>query len=156
MRHYGKVIEYNLKKLVKMKKISFLIAVFSAFSLNAQINPTTDSTKYNDPQNMDVIYSGEAHYIDGEQEMYKILFQCIEYSDEAKEANISDDLLISFDVNFDSTLSGFEIIHSIGYGIDEQVIEKLKTMKFVPAVMNGIAVRQNIMITLPIRTYPDM
>ena len=139
-----------------MKKIAFLIGVFCAITLQAQINPTSDSAKYDDPQNMDVIYSGEARYPGGEQAMYQMLYESIEYSMEAKDANIKDDLLLSFDVGFDSTLTGFNVIHPIGYGIDEQVIEALKEKKFVPAVMNGIPVRQNVMITLPIRTYPDM
>lgn len=139
-----------------MKKLVFIAVVFCAFTVKAQINPTKDSTKYDDPQNMDVIYTDEAHYVGGEQEMYRLLYMSINYSEEAKNANIDDELLLSFDVNFDGSISGFEVIHSIGYGIDEQVIEKLRTMKFVPAVMNGIKVRQNVMITLPIRTYPDM
>lgn len=141
---------------MKMKKIAFFIAVLCAFSLQAQINPTSDTTKYNDPQNMDVVYSGEAHYLSGEQALYKLLYADLEYSQEAKEAEIDDDLLISFDVGFDSTLTSFHVIHSIGYGIDEKVIETLHGLKFVPAKMNGIEVRQNVMITLPIRTYPDM
>ncbi|MBN2728362.1 MAG: energy transducer TonB [Bacteroidales bacterium] len=139
-----------------MKKIAFLIAVLCAFSLHAQVNPTLDSTKYNDPQNMDVVYSGEAQYPAGEQALYQLLYEGVEYSDEAKEANIKDDLIISFDVNFDSTLTEFYIIHEIGFGIDQQVISQLKDLKFAPAVMNGIEVRQNVMLTLPIRTYPDM
>ncbi len=139
-----------------MKKLAFLIAVFCAFSVQAQINPTNDSTKYNDPQNMDVVYSGEAHYFGGEAELYRLMYEGIEYSTEAKEASIDDDLMLSFDVNFDSTLTSFQIVHSIGYGIDEQVVSVLKELIFIPAMMNGISVRQNVMITLPIKTYSDM
>lgn len=139
-----------------MKNIVFLIAIFCSSFLTAQINPTEDSTKYNDPQNMDVIYSAEASFPAGEASLYQLVYAGIEYSEEAKESDLKDDLLISFDVGFDSTLTSFQIIHSVGYGIDEQVVTVLKNLKFSPAIMNGIQIRQNVMISIPVRAYPDM
>ena len=53
-------------------------------------------------------------------------------------------------------LSDFTIVHGVGYGIDEQIIAVIKTLTFEAAVMNGIKVRQNVMLTIPIRTYPEM
>ena len=50
----------------------FVIIFLSAglFSI-AQINPTKDTNKYADPQNMDVVYTAEAKCTIGEDMMYK-------------------------------------------------------------------------------------
>ena len=135
----------------------FVIIFLSAglFSI-AQINPTKDTNKYADPQNMDVVYTAEAKCTIGEDMMYKTIYAGIKYSDEAKKANIKVEVLISFDVNFDNKLQDFTIVHGVGYGIDEQIIAVIKTLTFEAAVMNGIKVRQNVMLTIPIRTYPEM
>jgi len=121
-----------------------------------QINPNENSNKYTDPQNMDVVYTAEAKCTVGEDAMYKTIYAGIQYSDEAKKANINDKALVSFDVNFDGKLQDFELIHKVGYGIDDQIVTAIKTLKFEPAVMNGVKVRQNVMLTIPIITYPEM
>lgn len=124
--------------------------------LIAQINPTKDSTKYTDPQNMDVVYSAEAKCELSDSAMYSVIYNGINYSEEAKKANINDNVMVSFDVNFDNKIQEVTIIHKVGYGIDEQIVEVVKTLPFKAAVMNGIPVRQNVMMTIPIRTYPEM
>lgn len=139
-----------------MKAIFFILAIGFGLMVAAQENPTKDSTKYSDPQNMDVVYTDEAHYVGGEAEMYSTIFKSLTYSDEAKKANIDDDVMLSFDVNFDGELKDFTLVHGIGFGIDDQIITIIKGLKFEPAVMNGIQVRQNVMLTIPIRTYPEM
>lgn len=139
-----------------MKTILFLLICCSTLLASAQVNPTTDPNKYNDPQNMDVVYQTEAKFPAGEKELYGLIYSSISYTEEALAAEIRKDLVISFDVNFDSTLTSFVVIQSIGFSIDEQVIETLKKLKFAPAIMNGIAVRQNVMLTIPIVTSPLM
>lgn len=139
-----------------MKAIFFFFISLTAMIAVAQVNPTTDPNKYNDPQNMDVVYQSEAQYPTGEKALYDKIYSSISYTEAALAAEIRKDFVISFDVNFDSTLTGFVIIQSVGYGIDEQIIETLKTLKFAPAKMNGISVRQNVMLTIPIVTSPLM
>ena len=139
-----------------MKIIFLLIFTFAFFYSFGQINPTTDPGKYSDPQNMDVIYSSKAKCKLGEAEMYNIIYKKMSYSDEAKAANIDDKVLLSFDVNFDEKLQNFNIIHGVGYGIDEALIKIISEIPFDAAVMNGIKVRQNIILSIPIRTYPEM
>lgn len=139
-----------------MKTLLVLVSICLVTTVSAQVINTHDSTKYSDPQNMDVIYSGEARYAGTEAEMYAAIYKSIVYSQEAKDANIDADVMVSFDVNFDGKLQDFVIISKVGYGIDEQIVDAIKAMEFLPAVMNGIPVRQPIMLTIPIRTYPDM
>jgi len=139
-----------------MKTIIMLIFIGMSVFAFGQINPNENSTKYADPQNMDVVYTAEAKCTVGEDAMYKQIYAGIQYSDEAKKANINDKVLVSFDVNFDGKLQDFQMIHKVGYGIDEQIVTAIKTLKFEPAVMNGVKVRQNVMLTIPVRTYPEM
>lgn len=140
-----------------MKTILTLpLVVFSVVISMAQVNPTTDKTKYSDSQNMDVIYQKEATYPAGEAAMYKLIYENISYSDEAKKANLNMKLMVSFDVGFDSLTSNFVILQSVGFGIDEAVVRTLSKEKFSPAIMNGIPVRQNMILTIPIITYPEM
>lgn len=139
-----------------MKTIFVIIFLSAGLISQAQINPTPDTSKYSDPQNMDVVYTAEANCTVGEDLMYKTIYAGINYSEEAKKANIKDEVLVSFDVNFDNNLQEFTIVHGVGYGIDEQIIAAIKTLSFNAAVMNGIKVRQNVMLTIPIRTYPEM
>ncbi|PKP03566.1 MAG: hypothetical protein CVU11_07935 [Bacteroidetes bacterium HGW-Bacteroidetes-6] len=139
-----------------MKTLLLLVSICLVTTISAQVINTHDSTKYSDPQNMDVIYSGEAKYVGNETDMYAIIYKSIEYSQEAKDASIDDDVMVSFDVNFDGKLQDFVIVHGVGFNIDEQIVDAIKKMEFKPAVMNGIEVRQNVMLTIPIRTYSDM
>ena len=78
--------------------LSTLIFIFLSGCLfsQAQINPTIDTNKYADPQNMDVVYTAEAKCSIGEDAMYKTIYAGITYSDEAKKANIKDEVLVSF------------------------------------------------------------
>ena len=139
-----------------MKKIFLFIFTFTFFYSFGQTNPSKNSGKYSDPQNMDVVYSSEAKCKLGEEALYNTIYEKMSYSDEAKSANINDKVLLSFDVNFDNKLQNFNVIHGVGYGIDEALIKIISEIPFEAAVMNGIKVRQNVILSIPIRTYPEM
>ncbi|MCX7696295.1 MAG: energy transducer TonB [Bacteroidales bacterium] len=138
-----------MKTLLFSVSLTFISAMFS------QINPTTDPNKYKDKQNMDVIYSREARYKGDVKEMYKIIYSNITIPEAAKKVNLRDTMLVSFDVNFDGKIQDVRIIHGVGYGIDEQVVRIIPTLPFEPAITNGIPVRQNMMISIPIVAYEE-
>lgn len=138
-----------------MKPMLFFFSFAFVLVLSAQINPTTDPNKYQDKQNMDVIYSKEAHYKGDIKEMYKTIYNSLIFPEAAKKANLRDTMLVSFDVNFDGKVQDVRIIKGVGYGIDEQVLKIIPTLPFEPAITNGIPVRQNVMITIPIVAYQE-
>lgn len=132
-------------------KFAFLIILFLfCFECLSQ------NDKYSDPQNMDVIYTSDAVCDFGELLMYKNIYDKIIYTEDAKKSNLNDTTIISFDVNFDNSLSSFTFINKVGYGIDEQIVEIIKTLKFRAAIANGIKVRQNIILKIPITTFSEM
>ena len=125
-----------------MKSILFLslfIIPLSLFSQNSK-----------DPGNMQVS-AKDAHYEKGDVALYNFVYDKIKYSKEAIANKPAGDVMVSFDVETDSTLTGFKIITGVGFGMDEEIIRVLKTLKFVPSIQNGFPIKMNMMYTFPIR-----
>lgn len=132
-----------------MKKTTILVLVLSFIStlINAQ--------DYSDPQNMDINYNREAEYPGGINKFIGDLWMMMEYTQEAIDAKADDEIMVSFDVEADSTVTGISIISGMGMGIDEEFVRVLKTMKFTPALAEGNPVKMNMMLNIPIRVGPN-
>lgn len=130
-----------------MKKITLvLFTLFLALTCLAQ--------DYTDPQNMDVDYNRDAEYSGGINNFIVDLWNAMEYKQEAVDARVDGEVMVSFDIEADSTVSGVSIISGLGYGVDEEFERVLKTMKFSPALVEGNPVKQNMMLNVPIRVGP--
>ena len=128
-----------------MKQIAFisiflLIIAFNAFAQD-----------YSDPQNMDVNYNREAEYPGGITKFIGDLWSLMEYSQEAIDARADGEIMVSFDVETDSTVTGISIILGMDYGINEEFERVLKTMRFTPALAEANPVKMNVMLSVPIR-----
>ncbi len=117
--------------------------------------PIATAQDYDDPQNMSVNYNREADYAGGINQLIIDIWNKMEYTQEAINARLDGEVLISFDVQTDSTLSTIEIILGMGMGIDDELERVLKTLKFIPALADGNPVKMNMMITIPIRVGPN-
>lgn len=133
-----------------MKKTCFIIIMLLYnFAIFAQVN---DTNKYKDPQNMDVVMQQEAHYPGGEAELTKFINNNIVFSDEVKNDIISKDILMSFIVMPDSTLADLTFISGTGEeSIDIQIMKLFSKLKYAPSIQNGVNIKMNMIITLPIR-----
>jgi len=123
-----------------------IILLFTTVS-RAQDNNQTS----NDPQNMEVVTSREAHYPSGNEALFKYLLDNIKYPNEPKGEVVTGDVMVSFYVESDSSLSEFIILSDVGYGIGDEVVKVLKELKYTPSIQNGILLRMNTMLTVPIR-----
>lgn len=123
--------------------ILFVITIMSVFGQEDKKNPYD--------VNFTVQYNISAHYPDGDKALYEYIYKHLKYSDEAKQNKLEGSVLLSFDVMPDSTLTGFVVLSSPGYGIDQDLIRILQKLKFAPARSNGIPIKQNIMLSIPIR-----
>lgn len=103
--------------------------------------------------NFQVIESQEARYNGTEEEMVLFFMQNIFYDSLAVRANAEGQATISFTVNADSSISNPTIIQKFGYNVDEQLIPILSRLKFIPAQMNGVVIRSNHIISIPLRAY---
>ena len=117
------------------------------------VSTTTIAQETGNPYdvNFKINYNQEAHYPGGEQAFYTYIFSNIQYSDEAKQNKMSGSVLISFDVLTDSTLTNFVILSSPGFGVDQEIIRLLKPLKFAPALAAGQVIKQNMMLSIPVR-----
>lgn len=108
------------------------------------------NTGYDESQNMKVNVTQDPFYPAGEMKMYEHVFYNIEYSQEAIAAKANGEVLLNFTVNADSTLSNFSVVKSVGYGIENGIIELMKQLKFAPGMVNGEPTNKNMLMSFPI------
>ena len=109
------------------------------------------SQDYSDPQNMDVNYDKEAEYQGGMTQFIVDIWDKMEYTKEAIEAKLDGEIMVSFDINPDGSVTDISIIDGLDYGINEEFTRVLTEMKFTPAAAEGNKVKQNMLISVPIR-----
>lgn len=148
MADYLLILHTDINKKT-MRKITLLfIILMTATGLYSQ-------NEYDDPQNMDINYSREASYPGGTTKLIGDIWKMMEFTDAAIEQKIDVEVMLSFDVNPDSTVSGIILLSKIGYGVDEELLRVFKTLKFLPALAQGKPIKMNVMMSLPIRTGPN-
>jgi len=103
----------------------------------------------NNSQNMAVIVQQQAEYPKGEKALYEFIYINLKFPSTKGEL-VSGDVFLSFDVMPDSSLVNFVFISKVGYGIDEEIEKLLKPLKYRPSIQNGILVKQNVMLSIPI------
>lgn len=118
----------------------------------AQTN-TKEKEPVNDPQNMTVNTDAEPFYPKGDQALYQHVYLNMKYTQEAKDKLITGEVMMSFDVNPDSSVSNAIVISGPGYGINEEVKALVEKLKFAPAVQNGVKVRMNVMMNFPVKAH---
>lgn len=85
----------------------------------------------------------------GEEEMFRFLAENIKYPAKAMEKNIEGRSVVSFTVEADGTLSGFNIVRSAGAILDQEAVRVIMSMpKWIPATKNGTPVAT--IYTLPV------
>ena len=75
------------------------------------------------------------------------------YTDAAIKAKIRGVLLCSVEVEVDGTISNYQVIKGLGYGLDESALRELPQWRCAPGTLNGkpIRVRATIKLTFDIR-----
>lgn len=132
-----------------MKRTFYFIVLLAAMTAVVR------AQDYSDPQNMDVTYSSEASYKGGESQLIADIWSKMEYSREAIDAKVDGNIMVSFTVNADSTVSDVSIIMGMDYGINEEFVRVLKTLRFVPATVDKNPIKMSMSIIIPIRTGPN-
>lgn len=133
-----------------MKKTFFLLLPLLAFFV---MPSKAQEPSGKDPQNMKVITKREPYYAKGEQALYNEVLMGIKYSDEAKKNYLEGEVMMSFDVMPDSTVTNVKIISDPGYGVGEEVKNYVMKLKFVPAIQMNKAVRMKLMMNFPIKAH---
>jgi len=134
----------------KFSSVICMILLGAGISIAQNTNPTSPA---NDPQNMVVNTDAEPFYPKGDQALYQYVYMNLKYSAEAKEKLVSGEVMMSFDVNPDSSVTNAIVISGPGYGINEEVKTLVEKLKFAPAVQNGVMVRMNVMMNFPVKAH---
>jgi TonB family protein len=106
-----------------------------------------------DPQNKKVVTNSEPAYPKGEQALYTEVLYNLKYPEEAKKKYVEGEVMISFDVKPDSTVSNIIIISGVGNGVDEELKKYIEKLRFAPAIQNGKPVKMNTMYTFPVKAH---
>jgi hypothetical protein len=121
-----------------MKKFAFLCLFLLSFSVFAQVN-------------QQVKVDREASYPGGDEAMVSYIWQNLKPTEQSKGQVIVGEIMVSVDVLPDGKPENFVFLEKIGMGLDDQVKELLAKQTFVPSIQNGIEVKMNIVLTIPIR-----
>jgi len=146
-----------------MKKFT-LIFVFSLVLIGLQAQITGYEAKSSDTTQGKVEAKGvadvnikidqaEATFPGGNDSLFRLIYSKLQYTEEAVEAKLQGEMLISFNVNFDGKVSRINIISGVGYGMDEKVTDIIKDLIFDPARMNGVPFRSQVFYTIPIQAH---
>ena len=74
-----------------------------------------------------------------------------EYSEEARKAKYSGEVMLSIVVSVDGKAEEIKVIRSLGMGLDEKAIEAVQKWRFKPGTKNGAAVRVKANIAINFR-----
>jgi hypothetical protein len=147
-------------------KITLLALVFSLLLVNTAFSQNPSSTGYTPTEtdakqklldkgkNYDVnfdIDNHEAFFLEGEDSLFRYLYNKLDISQEAFQANLVANAMIGFQVNFNGQVQEAYSISKVGFGIDEQLIKLLDELQFVPATQGSIPYRSEIVFEIPIK-----
>jgi hypothetical protein len=97
------------------------------------------------------ISNHEAFFLEGEDSLFRFLYNRLTISQGAIDANLVANAMIGFKVNFDGKVQQAYSIGQVGFGIDEQLIAELNKLEFVPASQGNIPYRSEIVLEIPIK-----
>jgi len=90
-------------------------------------------------------------YPAGDVSLFTYFYNSIKYSEQAVADKINGEVMISFYVMPDSTIEGINVLSSLGYGIDEEVVRVLKPLKYAPGIIDGEKMKMNVILYIPVR-----
>jgi TonB family protein len=133
----------NMKKLVIV-----LLVIFCKINVGVAQNNNSDSLKIIEKPDQLAECPG------GMGAFGKFLQKNLKYPEKALRANVTGKVYVEFIVESNGILTNFNILKSVGFGIDEETIRVLKlSPKWIPAKYKDKSVRSRF--TIPISMHPS-
>lgn len=82
-----------------------------------------------------------------------LYMQAARYTEQARGAGIKGGVAVRYDALADGGVTNFVVLHSLGGGLDENAIEALRQMLFLPAVQAGKFVMNRDVATFSFNLY---
>lgn len=76
-----------------------------------------------------------------------------DYSEEARKARYQGTVVLALIVDQSGRPTNIHVVRSLGYGLDEKAIERVKTWKFSPATKDGLPVAVQINLEINFHMY---
>jgi hypothetical protein len=150
-------MKYSLTTLIFLGAANFLLAQPPKKSIKKSPAKKTEQTtpKADDlrKENFAVMETQEVRFKGTDDELVTYFMKNVQFDSASIAANAEGEIMLSFVVNFDSTVVNPSVVKKFGYTVDDQMIELVKKLKFIPAKMNGVVTRSNHMISIPLRAY---
>jgi hypothetical protein len=130
----------------KIFLLGIIVLLFS--SANAQeVKQNQYDVNFDTSQN-DAMFPG------GNDSMMTFIWNHLIYPEDARNNNVSGEVQISFDVNFDGRVINFSKLSDLGYGLEDELIRVVKAMPlWIPATINNVKIRQQFILSFPISRY---
>lgn len=94
-------------------------------------------------------------YPGGKEALGKFIATHTRYPEEARKQNIQGIVHISFDVDHYGHISNEQIIHSVGYGCDEEAVRVVNLLKFNNTYNRGMRVKKTMKLRIPFSPKPQ-
>jgi len=104
-------------------------------------------------ENFQVLETQPVRFSGTDEQLVTYFMENLQFDSASIRANAEGQLMMSFTVNADSTVSNPVVLQKFGYGIDEQAMKLILKLKFFPAQTNGIIYKSNHIVSIPIRAY---
>jgi outer membrane biosynthesis protein TonB len=133
------------------KNMLFIFFLWVPVIANSQDNKTQNKNPYD--VNFTFKTDQQPFYPAGDVSLYTYFYNTVKYSEQAVASKISGEVMISFYVMPDSTLSEINVLSGVGYGIDEEVAKALEPLKYAPGIIDGEKVKMNVIIYVPVNAH---
>lgn len=97
------------------------------------------------------ISNHEAFFLEGEDSLFNLIYKKLDIPKEAADLNLVATAMIGFQVNFNGQVQEAYSISRVGHGIDEQLIQILNSLEFVPATQGDIPYRSEVVFEIPVK-----
>ncbi|MCQ2303548.1 MAG: energy transducer TonB [Bacteroidales bacterium] len=125
--------------LTEAGKLGNAEAIRSLKALGVDVEEALLDEKAEFPQDVSNIHPGESR--DPEYLFLRHIAMNLRYPQPAREQGIQGEVIVSFVVEADGTITNVQVEKGIGGGCDEEAVRVIKSMpKWKPAVKNGVAI----------------
>ncbi|HQZ24454.1 MAG TPA: energy transducer TonB [Flavobacterium sp.] len=130
-----------------MKKISLLLITFFAIQIvSAQEQTSQLKDTIYDYKNVDV----KPDFSEGVGGLYKFINKNFQ---KPKKEGLYGNVISTFVIETDGSITDIKVLKDVGYGSSDEIIRVLKKSgKWVPATLNGLAVRCHYQLPIRIDT----
>ncbi len=101
--------------------------------------------------NFNVVTQQEPSFPGGDQNLFNYFLNNIHYSDADIANKLRGTVMVSFDVMPDSSITNLAVLSGINKGIDDEILQLVKNLKYTPGIENGTVTKMNVILTVNVR-----